>query len=154
SCLYRPVRLEIDRLVPLQAGGGEPLLPDRQEGGRIVFPPARQGRVELQGRVLWDEEDDDRLRKATLVRVYVNGFQQLPAELEPPAGGGRERRFRTPLLFNQAEDNRVEIALPGLAQDAASWAHFSVSCTDPQRGQRFHLLLVSAREAAAAGAEA
>ena len=83
--------------------------------------------------------------------MLVNGFQQLPAQLEPAAGGSRERAFRTDLLLSQAANNRVEIALPGLEQDASNRTEFLVNCKDPARAQRLHLILVSLNEEDAKG---
>src|SRR5262249_24876667 len=112
-----------------------------------VFPAAKRGLVRLHGEVLWDEADDARLQKANRVRVYVNGFQQAPADLQPPAGQGWVRPFQTDLLLTQAQGNRAEIALPGLAQDAASRTAFTMDCEKPERTQHVHLVLLSPREA-------
>jgi hypothetical protein len=123
-------------------------------GGVLTFPEMADGRVRLRGHVVWDEEDDGRLKETKLVRVFVNGFQQLPAELEPAAGSGRERAFRTDILLNQLAKNRVEIALPGLAQDAGNRTQFLVDCTNPTRAQRLYVLPVSPREEDAEGLRA
>jgi WD40 repeat protein len=153
---YRPVRVEIQKVVPLDEDrrpvAGTEMPVELQEGGRVVFPkPAARGLVRLHGNVLWDEADDERLQQASQVRVYVNGFQQAPAELRRPAGQGRVRPFAADLLLTQAADNRVEIALPGLAQDAASRTRFAIQCRKPERAQHIHLILLSAREAGMAG---
>jgi WD40 repeat protein len=141
----RPVRVAIDRL----SVRGKPFEPQRREPDRRtpVFAAMPSGRVALEGRVLWDEEDDDRLTKAAVVRVFVNGFQQLSAALEKPAAPGlRERTFRANLLLNQDKDNRIELALPGLEQEAATCTSFFVDCNKPERAQRLHLLLLSVQE--------
>jgi WD40 repeat protein len=166
---YRPVRLVIDSLSPI-GSDDKPVPAAVRAGGALGFPEMPHGRVRLQGHVAWDEEDDARLKQTKIVRVFVNGFQQLPAILEPgtpltlpspPAeggegrvrGDGRERAFRVDILLNQAADNRVEIALPGLERDAASRTQFLVNCKYPTRAQRLHLLVVSLDEEDAKGLE-
>jgi hypothetical protein len=104
------------------------------------------GRVRLRGHVIWDEQDDARLKETKVVRVFVNGFQQLPAQLEPAAADSRERAFRTDILLNQTAKNRVEIVLPGLAQDAGNRTQFLVNCKNPTRAQRLYVLPVSSRD--------
>jgi hypothetical protein len=42
--------------------------------------------------------------------------------------------------LNQAKNNRVEIALPGLGPDAVDRAEFMVNCKNPVRAQRLYLL--------------
>ncbi|HLJ95302.1 MAG TPA: hypothetical protein VKU02_19140 [Gemmataceae bacterium] len=140
-----PVRLSIDSLLPIGAGNA-PVPATAEPGGTIRFPAMSEGRVRLRGHVVWDEKDDARLKATKVVRVFVNGFQQLPAELEAAAGGGRERAFRTDILLNQAAHNQVEIALPGLEQDASNRTHFLVDCKNPARAQRLYVLPVSPRE--------
>jgi hypothetical protein len=149
---YRPVRVAVHKVVPLgddrRPLARDEMKPDLREGGQLVFPKAApRGLVRLYGEVLWDEADDARLQTASRVRVYVNGFQQAPAELRPPAGTGRARPFEADLLLTQDRDNRVEIALPGLAQDAASRTRFHLACDKPERAQHIHLVLLSARGA-------
>src|SRR5439155_11635916 len=147
---YRPVRLVIDSLLPI-GPGGKAVPAAAIPGGTLVFPEMPHGRVQLRGHLVWDEQDDARLQQTKIVRVLVNGFQQLPAQLEPAAGGSRERAFRTDLLLSQAANNRVEIALPGLEQDASNRTEFLVNCKDPARAQRLHLILVSLNEEDAKG---
>jgi hypothetical protein len=137
-----PVRLVIDGVAPR---GMAPLRPEPQEGGRIAFGRLPSGRVRLLGHVVWDERDDERLRRTGIVRVFVNGFQQLPATLRPAVGSQRERGFEADLLLNQPR-NQVEVALPDhLEKDASSPARFNLACEKPERAQRLHLLLVSAQ---------
>jgi WD40 repeat protein len=140
--LNRPVRLVIDSLLPRQAGS-EPVKPREQTGGKLLFPEVLAGRLRLQGRVLWDEDNDERLQKTRIIRVFVNGFQQLPALLQPAAAGSRVRTFQTDLLLNQAAGNQVEVALPDLEEDSCDCTRFSLTCQNPERAQRLHLLIVS-----------
>src|SRR5207248_8835169 len=104
--LHLPVRLAIDRLsVP----GETVLVPELLPNGKLRFPPLSAGRAQLEGHVTWDQETDDALRAANLVRVYVNNFQQVPAELKPAAAGTRRRDFRVDILCNRNQDKQVEI---------------------------------------------
>lgn len=141
----RPVRLFIDSLLPV-GSSREPVSAAGTAGGALRFPEMPDGRVRLGGHVIWDEEDDARLKQTKVVRVFVNGFQQLPAELEPAVRGSRERSFHTDILLNQTANNRVEIALPGLEQDAANRTQFVVDCKNPTRAQRLYVLPVTTRE--------
>src|SRR5262249_27412267 len=104
------------------------------------------GRQWLEGRVLWDDKDDVRLQRMQFIRIYVNGFQQMPAELRPAAAGKRERTFRADLVLNQAGANQVAMALPDLEQDDCSCTQLSLKCRNPLRAQRLHLLAISVVE--------
>ncbi|HJT76705.1 MAG TPA: hypothetical protein VJ739_05840, partial [Gemmataceae bacterium] len=137
----RPVRVLIDSLLPL--GGGEKVVPEALPDGRLRLPELQSGRLRMRGRVVWDEREDERLKKARLVRVYVNGFQQLPALLKPPAGDSRERAFETDLVLNQAAGNRVLVDIPGLEQEASSRTDFTADCRNPQRAERLHIFALS-----------
>jgi WD40 repeat protein len=142
----QPVRLEVLSLAP-RGQDNLRITPEVLPGGKLAFPAVPAGRMRLQGRVLWDKAEDERLIKTRIVRVFVNGFQQLPALLKPAVADSRERTFQTDLLLNQAEDNRIEIALPDLEQDACNCTRFGLNCRQPERAQRLHLLLVSNRAA-------
>jgi hypothetical protein len=140
--LYRPVRVAIDSLVAMRPGAKPEK--DLQSGGAITVP---EGRVRLRGRVLWDEADDQRLQKAKMVRVYVNGFQQLPALLDKPTDDNpRQRTFQSTLVFNRDHDNHIEIALPDLEKDINNRLRLTVHCGRPERSQRLHLLVVSMQD--------
>ncbi len=139
----RPVRLVIDGM---GEKGKKPLTPDLLAGGMPAFDKMPAGRVQLHGHVAWDEGDDEDIKKTGIVRVYVNGFQQLPAVLLPAEKGRRERAFHAELLLNEAEKNLIRVALPGLARDASSPTDFAVDCEKPVRAQRLHLLIVSTQE--------
>jgi hypothetical protein len=115
-------------------------------GGKFAFPEAAESRGSLQGRVLWDEADDERLQKTGIVRVFVNGFQQLPAILKPAAAGVRERAFQADILLNRKDENQVVLTLPDLVQDTASRTRFTISCRHPEKAQRLHLVAVSLQE--------
>jgi len=135
----------IDSLEP-DGPSASPITPQVMPGGGLSFPPMPTGRVRLQGRVLWDEENDERLNNTKIVRIYVNEFQQLPAKLDMPTAGSRQRTFQTQLLLNYSQNNHVRIALPDLQQDSANCTDFTVDCKQPERAQRLHLLIVSPEE--------
>src|SRR5439155_17628923 len=140
--LYRPVRVAIDSLATIRPGAKSEKI-DLQSGGPIAL---EEGRLRLRGRVLWDEADDQRLQKAKMVRVYVNGFQQLPAILDKPGDNPRQRSFQTTLVLNRDQGNQIEIALPDLEKDANTRLRLAVNCGRPERSQRLHLLVVSIQD--------
>jgi len=139
---YKPVRLVVDSILPMEPGAA-PVQPRLLPGGKSIFAELKHGRARLQGRVLWDEADDQRLNKTRTVRVYVNGFQQIPALLQLPGENGRSRAFEANIVLNQAEGNRIELALPDLAEEADDCSQCLVNCIEPEREQRLHLLVVS-----------
>src|SRR5262249_31484698 len=80
-------------------------------------------------------------------KVYVNGFQQLPGELEPVPGNDRERQFRVPIILNRDKDNVIEIVLPDKVPGRQKNPHkFYVDCLNPQHGQRLHVLIIAPTE--------
>jgi WD40 repeat protein len=137
----RPVTLAVEELVPVRPDGAS-VKPKLGPGGVYKVAKLPHGRVRLRGKVIWDEGDDERLTKARTVRVYVNGFQQLPAVLEPPRGGARERTFQVIVLLNQEGKNEVELSLRD-ALDADSRSRLEVPCDHPIRARRLHLLALS-----------
>jgi hypothetical protein len=144
--LHLPVRLVIDSLA---SRGGQPVRPQVLSGGRLYFPTMPEGRLTLTGRVVWDHDGDESLKKTRLVRLYVNGFQQVPAWLKPAGGRGRERAFTADILLNQAQGNLIEIALPDVPAEAGNRSEFRVACAHPARGQRLHLLIIGIGEKSA-----
>ena len=114
----------------------------------IRFPKIDSGRVRLCGRVVWDDpEDDERLTKANLIRVFVNGFQQIPGVLQPASKDNkRVREFQADILLNEETNNKVGITVPGLEQDAGNRTVFIVDCEKPVKEQRLHLLVLSFKQ--------
>ena len=144
--IYMPVQLIIDRLEPIDRRS-KPVQPKVLPDQRLVFDDAAaSGRLRLRGRVRWSKDNDKQLKKVSVVRVFVNGFQQIPAVLQPPKGASREREFVADLLLNRREDNRIEIELPDLKQDSNNRREFELACTKPATGQRLHLLIVGVGE--------
>lgn len=141
-----PVRMVIDEVVPV--GGGAPIKPKVLPEGRIVFPELPAGQVTVRGRVLWSKQDDEQLKKIGMVKIYVNGFQQLPAALRSTTGDGRERPFNARVVLNRSQGNEIEIELPDLKQDHGNrhQRQFALDCAKPVPGQRLHLLVVGIGE--------
>jgi hypothetical protein len=143
--LYMPVRLVIEDLkcdgVSLLAEG------NNQPGGRLRFKKAPNGRAELSASLVWDDPKDEQLRLASYVRIYVNGFQQIPALLrDPEPGAPRTRKFVKEISLNRAADNLVEIDLPSNKQEARNRPNFTVSCAQPAEKQNLHLLVIGVYE--------
>jgi WD40 repeat protein len=140
-----PVRLVIDDVT---APGGASIKPRALAEGKLVFGDAPKGQMLLNGRVTWSKEDDEQIKKIGVVRIYVNGFQQIPAELRPAEGNSRERKFTARLVLNREKDNEIEVELPDLKQDQANrnQRRFALNCAAPQPGQRLHLLVVGIGE--------
>src|SRR5439155_229229 len=101
-----PVEVTVDRLV-VKRTGGDPILVQRLPQGRARFPAVEEGHVRLFGRVMWIDEKAARGYKGMRVRLYVNGFQQIPATLLPPEYNKLEdryeARFETDLVLNRDE---------------------------------------------------
>jgi WD40 repeat protein len=142
--LHMPVRLVFEELRGKQ--GNVSLKPKVRPGGTVSFDPAPEGPVLLRGKVLWDNESDEKLKQVNWVRVYVNGFQQIPARLDKPIGAARERTFTASILLNRSTKNEVEVELPNDQQEASNRPRFTVDCTHPVKEQRLHLLIVGVGE--------
>jgi WD40 repeat protein len=140
-----PVRLTIDRISFLE-GQKEPIRPVVKADGVLYIPPLPAGRVQLEGHVTWGKENDEQLRKAEMVKVFVNGFQQQPGWLGAAKDKTRERSFTAPIWLNREEGNFVELQLPNIKQEASNHAEFTVACRQPITRQRLHLLIVGVDE--------
>ncbi len=144
--LYMPVRLEILQLVP-RSNPEECIRVEQLPGGQIRIPRAApDGQLWLWGQIAWDKPDDEQLRKASWVRVHVNGALQRPAELQPAKDNSRKRAFKAEIFLNRTDDNQIEIDLPELKQDVCNRRAFAVACAEPEREQRLHLLVVGIGE--------
>jgi hypothetical protein len=137
--LHMPVRLVIDEL---RGKGTAAIKPEVRPGGELSFAAVPEGRIWIQGRVLWDQSNDEHFKQISLVRVYANGFQQVPAPLELPAANTRERQFKAEILLNRAKGNYIEFDLPDNSLEAGSRPRFEVDCLKPVQEQRLHLLVV------------
>jgi hypothetical protein len=88
-------------------------------------------RVVLRGKVVWNDPEDLTLKRADqAIRIFVNGFQQRPADLQAASPGGTERAFETTVLLNRQKENRIDFELPGLRSGAAKQPHVSVAECD------------------------
>jgi WD40 repeat protein len=144
--LRLPVRLVVEGL---QVRGGDGTLIKAVSGadGRVTFAAVPPGEVDLVGRVVWHKPPEDSQGKQAATRVYVNGFQQLPAELEPVPGNDRERQFRVPIILNRDKDNVIEVVLPEkLPIRQENLNKYYVDCASPQQGQRLHVLIIAPTE--------
>jgi WD40 repeat protein len=137
-----PVRLVLDQLVPVDKG--EALPADVLPSGKLARR-AEQARLWLHGRVIWDQDGDERLKGLEWARLRVNGLQQVPPVRLQNAGADqrRTRKFRIEMLLDRARDNRLEIDLPGLEQEDGSRRTYLVDCARPIQEKRFlHVLIV------------
>ena len=144
TCVYRPVRVVVERLESKTAPG-QFFTPEKEPDarGRTIFRTVPEGKVRLHGRIEWVNDQDQLLGGSARLRVFVNGFQQIPVTLQPAAPGAKSRTFQADILFSRAVDNLIDIDLPDLSVDA-DHAHQCVvqTCTRPFQGQRLHLLVV------------
>ncbi len=139
----RPVRLVIDRFQSREADAGNFLPLPNLDDGHMVFDKVGPGRLRLYGRVIWIDEKDKELREAARLRVFVNGFQQIPVMLYPPEKDKHERRFEVDVLLNRAENNVIDLELPDLPKNTDYSSRSVVQkCVNPVKGLRLHLLIV------------
>src|SRR5262249_2031852 len=83
SFLQEPVELVIERLEP-RGMRNAPVFPKVNADGQLSLEgPLPNGQVMLFGKIYWAREDDEQFKSSKQVRVFVNGFQQQPAILQP-----------------------------------------------------------------------
>lgn len=140
--LHMPVRLVLDRLEPLSAPDAA-IEPQADELTELkVARPVPDGRILLHGRVLWNEDDPTLRGRQQRIQVWVNGFQQLPAALEPVREPARQRAFKASVVLNKDRNNRIEFALPKLPRASRGLLQVEVDCEKPVTEQRLHLVVV------------
>ena len=141
--IYRPVRLVIDSFVE-RAPGNKVYRPKPDPQSRLIFDQVDSGRVQLRGHVEWVAARDQELRKDIHLRVYVNGFQQIPVILHAAEKGKNERYFEVDVLLSRAENNLIHLDLPDLARGETDNSRLCKvqKCKDPAKGLRMHLLVV------------
>jgi hypothetical protein len=148
-----PVRLVLDQLVPVDKGDAIPaeVLPS----GKLARK-ADHARLWLHGRVIWDRSSDERLKGLEWVRLRVNGLQQVPqVRLLAAAAKSNERKFRIEMMLDRAQDNRLDVDLPGLEQEDGSRRTYLVDCARPIQEKRFlHVLIVGIGEKNSSGLKA
>jgi hypothetical protein len=143
SVAAQPVELLLDSLRiddrPTAASVKWEVLPD----GTRKFLAVPKGRVLLEGRVRWGGQKDELFKQPHDVRLYVNGFQQIPAKLAPASPKTpRERTFKTWVVLN-LEENTIEASLPSLPPDERSRKKCTASCQKPNRGRDLHVVFVA-----------
>jgi WD40 repeat protein len=145
NCVPIPVRMEIDAML---SPDGRVVEVRPEANGAVVAPQAPTPRLTVKGRVIWEDPNDPLLsRNNQIVRVFVNGFQQRPAELQPPAEGKAERTFETDVLLNRLDNNRIEFELPTLKRNNESRPVVKVAkCDGFKQDQWLHLLIIGAGE--------
>ncbi len=144
-----PAYVVIDELRSLKPNGPtfRPLSEHNDARGRAVFDEVAEGQVQLRGRIVWTNPDDEQFRKPFNVRVYANGFQQIPTETKPPAPGQAECTFTATVLLTRLTDNVIEVDLPGVPlADGQRNACVVRHCKNPVRGRRLHLIMVGIGE--------
>jgi WD40 repeat protein len=144
SYVPRPVRIVFDEI---QEPTGKPIPAKALTGGKVQFDRVEGAFVVVRGRLTWDEEKDEQMKGVKRVRVFVNGFQQPPAELYVASDAApRERRFEGRLVLNRQRSNLVEVDLPDNSQEVNNRPSFVLDCDKALSDQRLHLLVVSLTE--------
>jgi hypothetical protein len=133
------LRIVFDRLTSSE---GVAVEPKWDEQGRQYFPQMPTGRVRLQGHVLWADREARNENASLEVRVFVNGFQQLPRPVQPPPPGELKSPFRADILLNLAAGNHIRLGIPAKTD---KYAECVVDCAKPITGQRLHVLALSSR---------
>jgi WD40 repeat protein len=144
TVLLPPPRLVLTSLEPVGRPAGPPSPIAQGSDGRLTASKVAPSRLWLNGEVIWGSRKEKQLRDKHLVRVYVNGAQQLPEYLDPPEGESLKRTFKVQILLTKTKDNQVEVELPpGIRLDENNLASFSVDCDNPAAGQQLHVLVIS-----------
>jgi WD40 repeat protein len=140
-----PVRVEVVRIVP-RGAGNPPLRPVPLPGGEVRFPEVGFHQVQLHGRIVWGDPDegDDGRHQSQRLQVYVNGLRQLPARLDPKKLKKNVTPFQATLLLTRAQ-NQVRLVLPDLPREEGGSLEVRLNCRAPEKLQRLHLLMLSAR---------
>jgi WD40 repeat protein len=139
-----PVRVVIDSVKSVGAGG-QTLKPERLPDGRLSLRgELGSGVVQLSGHVVWDPANPPPGHPGGVpqVQVYVNNSKQDPVTLDLRAGDGAGKAFRATLVLNRQGANEVLVEVPGLKQEALTRRAFAVTCSRPVPDQRWHLLVV------------
>jgi len=118
----------------------------RAIAGEMLVPgSAPEGRIRIEGRVIWSGVIERAKRQRVVVRGWVNGFQQAPVFVDEPAagaGGDRWQTFVLPAILNESRGNVVEIAAQGAAQATASAGVLRIDCEQPLNNRVLHLVVL------------
>jgi WD40 repeat protein len=152
----RPAYVVIERLELLRTPGKtiQPRADGNDGQGRVVFDEVPEGRVKLYGRIYWKDPAEARKHSQIPVRVYANGFQQIPIEAPPPREGESQSPFTATVLLTLPTRNVIEVNvnLPDVGvADGQRSACVVGRCTNPIRGRRLHLVVVGIGEKDGAG---
>jgi hypothetical protein len=134
-----PLRVEIERLTELRPGGASVEV-QRDARGELVLPKVASGRVRLHGRIVWANPAVGKRGELFVLRVFVNGFQQLPI-VRRRRSGEATTSFEAPLLLNRARDNHIRLAFS--ADNAGEPVECRVDCGEPATRLRLHVLVLS-----------
>ena len=145
-----PVRVVIDsirepngKVIPLSPGSANALTVDK-------------AMIDVEGRVLWDFDDEPIGRDPNLTVTFVaNGVAHLPVAVQPAKDGNNERRFVGRVYLNTLDPDpkapgvtRVRADLRSgarpvpIPQEGLAQAGFAVTSSDPLRRQRLHVLVL------------
>lgn len=134
-----PLRLVMESLTELRPDGTA-IRPQLRQQGSLVFPEVEAGRVWLHGHVSWTDKGANWRDDVFLLRVFVNGFQQMPYQvLRKP--NESKTPFQVQLLLNRRSGNRI--SLLAFRQDAGSPVEARVDCVKPIAAQRLHILALA-----------
>jgi WD40 repeat protein len=139
-----PVRVVIDAVRSVGAGG-QTLKPEQLPDGRLALRgELGSGVVQLSGHVVWDPANPPPGHPGgpPQVQVYVNNSKQNPVTLDLKPGAGGDKTFKTMIVLNQQGTNDVLVEVPGLKQEALTRRAFAVACSRPVPDQRWHVLMV------------
>jgi WD40 repeat protein len=148
SLVEPPVAVEIDRVLQLKENGDvlKEMKPTYTSDGKVVFTePAPASVMWLEGHVRWasDAKGPALNDRGLAPEVKVGDCRQFPESLKA-RGTGKEaniRRFRVPVVLT-GQENRLRISLPSVSQHERSCREFTLTCRDPAKNQRLHLLIV------------
>jgi WD40 repeat protein len=150
-----PVQLVIEKL---SAAGDMPAeLKSLQQVTKNTtrYQEAPIGRVRLQGKVIWTNPEEKRLRTAHWLRLFVNGRQELHVPVVAQSGdSANESSFNEVVFLDRTHGNRIELRLPenqSLRHDQSIGHECLLDCARPiGAGKRkLHLVIVDAdRESA------
>ena len=121
----------------------------RTRGDHVEFSSAlNSGQATLHGHIAWLPNQRPAGRQWT-VRVWVNGFLRTVA-VTPPGEEANRADFQIPVVLNQKQNRlRLEAVwdrnyhkMPTTDHAAAWLQNILVSCTNPDQGQRLHLIVM------------
>jgi hypothetical protein len=140
-----PVRAVVDKVNPLGARDAEFRAVGRADGPPRVLERLPDSRIELRGRLIWDNLDSMSQFKSKDARlqVWINGFPHGTAALGF-ASGELEIPFRAEVLLSKLDDNEIELRLDRSEPlDLHGEQKLLVSCSKVDPNWRLHLLVIS-----------